>query len=114
VRLEEQLADLRGCFWGDIGGGSFHRLQSFLRVESSAQIGVSILDVNLLYHSLLGTASCRRVQGHLSEMATIRPCGSFSVVGECFGEWVLKKSLSEKTAADLGIENVHPSRGSRL
>ena len=23
--------------------------------------------------------------------------------------WVLKKSLSEKTAADLGIENVHPS-----
>jgi tetratricopeptide (TPR) repeat protein len=28
--------------------------------------------------------------------------------------WVLKKSLSEKTAADLGIENVQPSRGSRL
>jgi len=47
----EQLADLRGCFWGDIGGGSFHRLKSFLRVESSAQLGVSILDVNVLYHS---------------------------------------------------------------
>jgi hypothetical protein len=32
----------------------------------------------------------------------------------CEQSWVLKKSLSEKTAADLGIENVQPSRESRL
>ena len=25
MRLAEQLADLRGCFWGDIGNGSFDR-----------------------------------------------------------------------------------------
>ena len=27
-------------------------------------------------------------------------------LGECIIAWVLKKSLSEKTGADLGIENV--------
>jgi hypothetical protein len=24
---------------------------------------------------------------------TFRPCGSHSIVGECIGEWVLKKSV---------------------
>jgi hypothetical protein len=48
VRVAEQPADLRGCFWGDIGSGSFRCLQSFLSMESSAQIGVSLLDVDVL------------------------------------------------------------------
>jgi len=47
---------------------ALHCFQSFLRLESSAQIGVSILDVNLVYHSLLGPGSRQQVSGHFSGM----------------------------------------------
>jgi hypothetical protein len=35
-------------------------------------------------------------------------------VGECFGEWVLKNSTSQKIRTNPGIENVQTIRESRL
>jgi hypothetical protein len=38
VRLAEQLADLRGCFWEDIGGGSFDRFPMLCVHRSNREI----------------------------------------------------------------------------